>query len=257
MSATAAPTCAANNTRVVDEDARKESAATLLGLVLGEGVVAALHEGFLKGGDFTAVVPLLVGAAAKPYLAAAVRAAFATACNAGLAGVASLLLEADGVREEDADAASSHVDEDGRDGHTLLAAAADRGDTAVVRALVGSGKANVNAVGENGFFPLLTAARKGHSACLEILLAAPGIDVNRHDGVDCALTAAAYLGRTGCVVTLLAAEGIDANQADYEDKGALALAAEAGHAACVVALLAAKRPTASTSTSSTKMATAP
>ena len=222
-----------------DADARKESAATLLGLVLGEGVVAALHEGFLKGGDFTAVVPLLVGAGGKPYLAAATRAALATACDAGLAGVASLLLEADSVRAEDADAESAHVDENGVDGYTLLAAAADRGDAGVVRALVDSGKADVNAMCRKGKFPLLRAACGGHSACLDILLAAPGIDVNKHDGYDCALTAAAQHGRAECVIALLAADGIDVNQTDDAGECAVVLAASEGHAACVRALVAA------------------
>ena len=310
MTATAAPIRTANGPTNADADARKESAATLLGVVLGEGVVAALHEGFLKGGDFTGVVPALLGAGAKPhlaaaarealvtwalsahwrggtmdraadaaevlrlvlgaevlaalregflnggdftgvvpllveagakpYLAAAAQAMLATACDGGLAGVASLLLEADGVRGEDADgAASSHVDEDGGDGYSLLAAAAGRGDTGVVRALVGSGKADVNAEDRHGSFALQQAARGGHSACLVVLLAAPGIEANKHNGVDCALTAAAFHGRTGCVVALLAADGIDVNQADGNGSSALLLAAEGGHAACIRALVAA------------------
>ena len=240
--AAAAATIRTNNSTATtdeDEDSRKESAATLLGLVLGEGVVAALHEGFLQGGDFTAVVPLLVGADANPHLAAATRAALAAACDAGLAGVASLLLEADGVRAEDADAQSSRVDEGGGDGYTLLAAAADRGDAGVVRALVGSGKADVSASGENEQFPLLRAARGGHAACLEMLLAAPGIEVNRHDAFDCALTTAAEHGRAECVAALLAADGIDVNQLDGDGHSALVLAARNGNAACVRALVAA------------------
>ena len=70
----------------------------------------------------------------------------ATASDAGLAGVASLLLEAVGVRAEDVEADSSHVSELGlgAPGLSRLAAAGDRGDLGIVRALVGSGKVDVN-----------------------------------------------------------------------------------------------------------------
>ena len=76
---------------------RKEAAAaTVLGRVLGEEVLAALHEGVLKG-DLTGVVPLLAAATAKPYLRAAAQAAFAAVCDAGKADAAALLLECDGI----------------------------------------------------------------------------------------------------------------------------------------------------------------
>ena len=54
---------------------RKHAAVTVLGRVLGESVVAALHEGFLKG-DLTGVVPLLAALTAKPYLLVAAQEAF-------------------------------------------------------------------------------------------------------------------------------------------------------------------------------------
>ena len=232
--ATATPENAATTTAAAAAGARKDDAAEVLRMVLGEGVVAALHEGFLMGGDFTAVVPLLVGAGAKPYLASAARAALATACDSGLAGVARLLLEADGVRAEDADVGSTHGGS-----HTLLSAAADRGDVGVVRALIGSGKASVNRVNDGGDPPLVAAASCGRMACVEALLAAPAIDVCAVDeDADCALVVAAQHGLTGCVVMLLAADGIDVNQNDGSGRTALVEAAAAGHAESVAALLA-------------------
>ena len=209
-------------------------------MVFGAEVVTALHEGFAKGGDFTAVVPLLVGPGAKPYLAAATRATLASACDAGLAGVASLLLEAEGVRFADANAASTYTDEDFDGGYTLLSAAADRGDVQTVRALVDSGKADVNGCGSNGCLPLAAAAWRGRAACVEALLAADGIDANGRDSDgETALAVAASAGRAGCVRALLAADGIDANLIGRAGHTALVWAAENGHTACCRTLLAA------------------
>ena len=235
----AAPLHAVNSTTVADGDTRKESAATLLGLVLGEGVVAALHEGFLNGGDFTAVVPLLVGAGAKPYLATAVRAALATACDAGLAGVAGLLLEADGVRPEDADADSSHVDEAGEDGYTLLQAATRRDDAAIVRVLVESGKADVNWSGDNGQdLPLIIAAEEGRVDCLRALLAADGVMVNSPDSLGyTALMHAAEIGKASCVRALLADARVDVNSVSDYGWSALRCAADGNQTECVRALV--------------------
>ena len=66
----------------------------LLDMVLGADVVAALLEGVqTKDGDFTGVAQMLVGPSAKPYLRAAARRAFVTACDTGLAGAVGLLLK--------------------------------------------------------------------------------------------------------------------------------------------------------------------
>ena len=46
---------------------KQAAAATVLGRVFGEEVLAALHEGVLKG-DLTGVVPLLAAATASPHL---------------------------------------------------------------------------------------------------------------------------------------------------------------------------------------------
>ena len=109
MSATASLHPAEGALAATDAHARKEDAAEVLRMVFGEDVLAAVHEGFLKGGDFTAVVPLLVGPGARPIFAAAVRAALKPACDNGEAGVARLLLGAGCVRAEDANAVSAYV----------------------------------------------------------------------------------------------------------------------------------------------------
>ena len=227
--------------------ARKEDAAEVLSMVLGAEVVAALHEGFAKGGDFTAVVPLLVGPGAKPYLAAATRAALATACDAGQAGVAALLLEADGVRAKDANVPSTRVDEHGQGGFTLLSAAADRGDLAVVRALSRSGKADANSAGRReaggqGNLPLMLAVYTGCTAVVAELLAAPGIDVDRLDRIGgtttTALSEAARLGETACLAALLRAGGYPNTLRGNDWATPIMLAVKFNHAACVRLLLA-------------------
>ena len=241
MASTAPPSATASTAAsTTDPAARKEDAAEVLRMVFGAEVVTALHEGFAKGGDFTAVVPLLVGPGAKPYLAAATRAALATACDTGQAGVAALLLESDGVRGEDANVASTHVDGSGENGLSLLAAAADRGDLGVVGVLVSSGKADVNAGGTGGHAPLARAAMNGHVACLGALLAADGIDANLTDEHgDTALIDATAGGNVACLQALLAVDGIQVNHAGDSGYTATMYAAENGHAECLHALLAA------------------
>ena len=231
--------------------AREASAAALLDLVLGEGVMTALRLGFSKGGDFANVVPLLVGAAAKPHLEAATRAALALACDAGQAGVAALLLAVDGVGHffwaEDNDWKSSYVDDDGRGGYSLLAASAARGDADVVRVLIDSGMACINREDDGSpFAPLERAAHGGHAACVALLLAAGRCNtVNEESNGVTALMAAATHGHTECVAALVAASSIylDTRSGmpahDCRGTTALQLAAEKGHGACVAVLLGA------------------
>ena len=219
---------------------RKDDAAEVLRMVLGEGVVAALHEGFAKGGDFTGVVPLLVAAGARPHLACSARAALAAACDGGRAGAAALLLAADGVRPEDADAESTHIDADGYDGLTLLGAAVYRGDAGVVRALVASGKVDVNAAGRGRGTALRVAAEQGHADCLSALLAADGVKVNViHWDDRTALMDAACMGHIGCVRAFLADARADVNHhTDKDGWTALDLAAANDETETVRALVA-------------------
>ena len=92
------------------------------------------------------------------------------------------------------------------------------GDAGVVRALGASGKADANGFGD-AWRPLVAAALNGCHDCLEVLLAAPGIKVNAHDGLfdhhgmeednaHTALTAAAAGGQLACLHALLAVGGM-------------------------------------------------
>ena len=82
----------ASSTAAVLEE--KADAATLLDMVFGADIIAAIHEGFLCDGDYRGVVPLL--RAANQHVAAATQAAFMVACASGEAGVARLCLETAG-----------------------------------------------------------------------------------------------------------------------------------------------------------------
>ena len=122
--------------------------------------------------------------------------------------------------------------------NTLIEAAKD-GKTELVSLLIDAG-ADINAVDEDGDTPLNWAASNGHSECVKLLLAAPGIDVNKtneyYGGTP--LNRAAFNGRSECVKLLLAAPGINVNKADMHGNTPLYWAAYKGHSACVKLLLA-------------------
>ena len=71
-----------------DDDA---SVRALLGLMLGDGLLAALPAALAPGGDLAALLPLLIGESAENGVAALARAAFERGCHAGRADVAKLL----------------------------------------------------------------------------------------------------------------------------------------------------------------------
>ena len=85
------------------------------------------------------------------------------------------------------------------------------GDADTLKQLIAVG-ADVNSP-YKGYLPLVNAAYHGRTECLKILLAAPGIQVNKanKDGWS-ALWIAAHAGRTDCVKLLLAAPGIYINK---------------------------------------------
>ena len=231
--------------------ARKQAAATVVGRVLGEDVFAALHEGFLKG-DLTAVIPLLAAATTKPYLRKAAQEVFVAACKDGEANAAALLLEGDGV---DGNAVLNQhcvVDEgwaygDNKEGDTALTRAAREGRGHVVRALVESGKVDVNRAGRNGELPLVLAIKSTDASCAEALLAADGIDTLLVGGyrAETPLIAAAGVGNAAWVKCFLAVDGVATNHAANQEGEkwsgggytALMFAAEEGHTECVQALL--------------------
>ena len=209
----------------------KEAAAQLLGRVFGARILAAIHEGFLKDGDYRGVLPLLgAPAIANAHVCAATQAAFEKGCAAGEAGVAGLCLAHAGVD------GGAHVGGDG----TVLGAAAGRGDDGMVRALAASGKVDVNqAATARGSSALMLASYDGHGECVVALLAVDGIDANHANTAgSTALTLASQNGHAEVVRALLAADGIDANHANDRGYTALAVAAQNGHAEVVRALLA-------------------
>ena len=148
------------------------------------------------------------------------------------------LLSTDGI---DANAAVNPAydgdDPDSEDGDTILVRAARAGNVGAMRALVESGKADVNRAAPNGQLPLVQAVRSNHAACLEVLLAADGIDANQPcDFGRAALATAAFAGNAAFVRRLLGA-GVAVNHADEGGSTALALAACSGNAECVRALI--------------------
>ena len=206
---------------------KQAAAARVVNRVLGADVVAALREGFSRG-DLTGVVPLLAAAAANPHLLRAAQEAFVDACVGGEADEVALLLEGDGVDgnapvdpDYDPAEAESYV-EDGV-GDTVLGRAARNSHAGVLRALLDSGKADVNRAAPSGERPLLLAMDNADGPeCAEALLAADGIDTNavcgRRDGRT-ALLCAAEAGNASWIRHCLAVDGVDVNASDKTDGG--------------------------------------
>ena len=120
------------------------------------------------------------------------------------------------------------------DGETLLISSARQGFTECVKLLLAAPGIDVNkADNECGMTSLHNAAAEGHSECVKLLLAAPGIDVNYADEDGWTpLWSAAYKGQTECVKLLLAAPGIDVNKATNSGRTPLKGAAVEGHTEC-------------------------
>ena len=131
-----------------------------------------------------------------------------------------------------------HGLEDVEEGDTILVRAAREGNAGAVRALVESGKADVNRAAPNGELPLVQAIYSNHGACAEILLATDDVDTNQVDGDGwTALFAAANKGSIMWVQHLLGAAGVAVNHTDESGDTALCRAAFHGHAGCIGTLL--------------------
>ena len=116
----------------------------------------------------------------------------------------------------------------------MLINAARDGHTAIVERLLAAEGIDVNGVDEEGDTALILAADQGHTDIVELLLAVPGIDVNANPG-ETALIVAASEGHTDIAELLLAVPGINVNAED--DEGATALTWAAEYSAAIVELL--------------------
>ena len=109
------------------------------------------------------------------------------------------------------------------------------GDIELLAQLITAG-ADVNAADNDGWTPLHWAAYKGHVECVRLLLAAPGIDVNKADKNKkygwTPLIWAVVKGHVECVRLLLAAPGIDVNKADNNGVTPLKVAEIWGKSEC-------------------------
>lgn len=87
----------------------------------------------------------------------------------------------------------------------VLIKAVKSGKEECVQLLLAAPGINVNKEDEQGFTPLYCAAWLGRTECIKLLLAAPGIDVNKRTPVVTPLFSAARNGHTECVKLLEAA----------------------------------------------------
>jgi ankyrin repeat protein len=126
-------------------------------------------------------------------------------------------------------------------GRTPLFWAAESGHEAIVRLLLATGKADINARDNGGRTPLSRAAEKGHEAIVQLLLATGKADINARD-LTFGRTPLSWAAEKGheAIVQLLLATGkadIDAKDVKY-GQTPLSWAAEKGHEAVVQLLLA-------------------
>ena len=159
-----------------------------------------------------------------------------------------------GVQYGETDVEEEDACDDAR-GDTVLVRAVRHGNAGAVRALVASGKADVNKAAPNGALPLVRAITLKDAACVEALLAADGINtatperglVRRYGQSGSATTgataliAAARAGNRALLQRLLHRHtGVAVNHRQHAADGAVTALTAAvfnGHAGCVRALL--------------------
>ena len=122
-------------------------------------------------------------------------------------------------------------------GISALSAAAAEGNSAAIRMLVRTGKADVNISDLSGRTPIFYAVEQNQEDALRTLLSL-GADVNAQDnnGVSVLMRASAK-NRQDCVNILLRQKGIDPNLKDFQDRTALIYSVYADELAPTQALL--------------------
>jgi ankyrin repeat protein len=140
----------------------------------------------------------------------------------------------------EADAAGDMINAQDSTGNTPLVLASEHGREGAVRALLARG-ARQELRNWYGDTALKMAASNGHSGVIELLCAAPGLQVDATDdgsGYTPLIGASFFLGREGAVRTLLAA-GARQELQDRNGRTAMHVASKEGHAGVVGLLCAA------------------
>jgi hypothetical protein len=133
---------------------------------------------------------------------------------------------------------SIHVEARDAVGQTPLLLAAENGHEAVVKLLLGMGKANIDASDFRGQTALSRAATNGHAAIVKLLLSMGKANIDAKDyRYQTALLRAAANGHEDVVKLLISTGKVNLDAKDYASQTPLSRAAANGHAAIVKLLL--------------------
>ncbi|KAI9684579.1 MAG: hypothetical protein M1822_005667 [Bathelium mastoideum] len=136
------------------------------------------------------------------------------------------------------------IDIDSKDSYrqTPLLLAARGGHGAVVQLLLATQKVDIDAKDKSGQTPLWWAAQGGHEAVVQLLLATQKVDVDAKDEDSrTPLSWAAWGGHEAVVQLLLTTQRVDVNAKDWYGRTPLSWAAKGGHEAVVQLLLATQK----------------
>lgn len=117
-----------------------------------------------------------------------------------------------------------------RRGNTPLSLSVEDDYVELAKLFLSTPGINADRVGPDGYGAMSWAALRGHAVVVKEILKTPGVELNRERGYSpTPLAAAAQAGQVDVVDVLLEAEGIDVNHQDRQGQTALHLAAEKGH----------------------------